>query len=123
MADSNSRAESARDNILAFPARPKRGRVRKSESMNAAGELTLTLMLLAREGIEPPLNVALLQPPPEPTPVEKSPELALLLGIFGALDDKQKGKVRSTLRAAAAGVRCPHLAGACALIARDKGGC
>lgn len=79
MADSNSRADSARHNIIEFPARPKRGRVRRSQSMDAAGDLTL--MLLGREGIEPPPNVASLQPPPEPTPVEKSPELALLLGI------------------------------------------
>ena len=95
--------------------RPKRGRVRRSQSMEAAGELTLSI--IAREGGEAPANVVRVFPKPDPTPVTQSPELALLIAIFSALNDEQKTKVRGQLRYAASAVKCPHLAGACALVA------
>jgi hypothetical protein len=57
-------------------------------------------------------------PLPEPTPVKRSPELALLISIFSALSDEQKEKVREDLRYAASAIKCPHLAGACALVAK-----
>lgn len=79
------------------------------------GELTLSI--IAREGGQAPCNVARLVEPPEPTPATKSPELALLIGIFSVLGDDQKDKVRRELRYAASAVKCPHLAGACALVA------
>jgi len=100
--------------IRALP-RPKRGRVRRSQSMDAAGELTLSV--IAREGGEAPSNVTRLQAPPDPTPVTQSPELALLIAIFCALNDEQKTKIREHLRFAASAVNCPHLAGAAALVA------
>jgi hypothetical protein len=82
--------------------------------MGAAGELTLSI--IARQGTDAPSNVARLHPPPEPTPVTQSPELALLIAIFSVLNHDQKTKVRSELRFAASAVKCPHLAGACALV-------
>lgn len=96
---------------------PRRGRVRRSQSMEAAGELTLSL--IARGGGEAPTNVVRLVAEPEPTPATKSPELALLIAIFSPLDDDQKAKVRRELRYAASAVKCPHLAGACALVALE----
>lgn len=98
--------------------RPKRGRVRRSQSMDAAGELTLSI--IARNGEEAPNNVVRLAPMPEPTPVTQSPELALIIAIFSALDKEKKSKVRASLRFAAASVKCPHLAGACALVASGE---
>jgi len=85
--------------------------------MFAAGELTLSV--IARDGEEPASNVVRMVPLPEPTPVQKSPELALLISIFLTLDEEQKEKVREDLRYAASAVKCPHLAGACALVSRS----
>ncbi len=86
--------------VLQFPQRNK-GRVRKTQSIEAAGDLAL--MLMDRDGEKFPANVArLCVADSEPLP-SRSPELLLGLLMFAQLPTARRNAVRSAVRCAAYG--------------------
>jgi hypothetical protein len=93
---------------------PRRGRIRRASSISAAGELSLRL--LARNGEAEPANVVRLNPPPEPTPIERSPELVLILSLFCSLPSDHRDRIKGSLRSNAADTKDPHFIAASALL-------
>jgi len=107
---------SAPPNVLPFPQRNK-GRIRRSHSLDAAGELILNHM--AQHGEAQPVNVARLTPLPEPTPIVQTPELLLAVSIWASVPKAKKADILSQLRFVGFTTRCPH---ALALVAMLDGG-
>lgn len=81
--------------IAALPS-PRRGRVRKSQGMNAAGLISLSL--LDREGEAVPANIARIDRAGDLGPRPLSAELLLARLIFMTLPDDQQSRIRQLLR-------------------------
>lgn len=94
--------------VLPFPSRNK-GRVRKTRSMEAAGDLSL--LIDERDGVPIPANVARIKTPFGAEIPAKTPELLLVLSVWGVLEQRQRDEVRSTLRMLTYGYGCPIAAG------------
>lgn len=107
---------SAPSNVLTFPQR-NRGRVRRSESIRTMGEVML--VQFADQGIPQPSNVERIEPLPEPTPIERSPEMVLILSLFCNLPVRQQREVKRRLRTNAIATKCPHFAAASALLNKE----
>lgn len=88
---------SAPSNVLAFPERNK-GRIRRSQSIEAAGEISLRM--LARDGEAQPPNVKRLDwhGNDDDSLPERTPALLLALCIFYGLSAKRREDVREKLR-------------------------
>ena len=84
--------------VLTFPQRNK-GRVRRSDSMDAAG--FLTLMLMDREGKAIPQNVQRFDEPDGPDLPARSPEILFLLLLWSELPAKRRERIRKTIQSAA----------------------
>lgn len=92
-------------NVLTFPERNK-GRVRKTRSMEAGGELILNIM--ARQGESEPDNVSRIRPMPEPAVVERSPALLLAVAVWASVPADRQDDVRRQIRYVASAQHCPH---------------
>jgi hypothetical protein len=103
----------SRRDVLPFPQRNK-GRIRKTRSIEAGGELILTCLAQAGE-ITPP-NVERIIPLPAPTPLERSPELLLAITLWGTVPKEKQAAAISQLRHIGSGARCPHALALVALL-------
>jgi len=96
---------SASPNVLPFPQRNK-GRIRKTQSIEAGGELMLNNM--ARLGEDEPVNIERIRPLPEPSPIERSPALLLAITIWATVPADRQDEVRGQIRYIASAEHCPH---------------
>lgn len=104
-------------NVLPFPQRNK-GRIRKTQSIEAAGELILNHM--ARLGEAEPVNIARIRSMPEPTPIERSPAMLLAITIWASIPADKQADLRAQIRYIASAEHCPHALALSRLLGDDR---
>lgn len=117
MACATSGGASAPPNVLPFPQRNK-GRIRKTQSIEASGEFILNHM--AQLGEPKPVNIERIRPLPEPSPIERSPELLLAITIWASVPADRQADLRRQIRYIASAERCPHALALTRLLAEGR---